>query len=82
MKYTIGDIVTIIKEIDSGDTDYINKTGIIQDIITEPDKLIYGVRFNSFTTDSDRYFYGDQLRQASEYEMSIAYKQIMNVYLK
>ena len=63
MKYTIGDIVTIISPLDAGDEDYLNKTGVIQEITkndNEPDRLIYGVRFNSFATDTDRYFYDTQ----------------------
>ena len=84
MKYTIGDIVTIISPLDAGDEDYLNKTGVIQEITkndNEPDRLIYGVRFNSFATDTDRYFYDTQIRHASEYEMSVAYRQIMNIHL-
>ena len=85
MKYTIGDIVTIINPLDAGDEDYVNKTGIIQEITKndndDPNRLIYGVRFNSFATNADRYFYDTQIRHSSEYEMSVAYRQIMNIYL-
>lgn len=80
--YNIGEIVTVTNNVlDEGDEKYVNKTGIIQEIDRKEQSVLYGVRFNAFSSHVERSFYENQLRPASEYEMSCNYKNIMNTYM-